>query len=467
MGQKKKLVYYLVPVLGVLFGLWYIKAATDDVVYSDYIRIINSYLPDVWNPEKFFVPDILTRVPVTYLERGLNVMLFGYSTTVEMALGVLFLGAAAALLAVYCLKEQIGFLWFALISLVMFSLNKWEMMTNGTGWVHFFAFACFYYHYLVFDRVWKGQEKKGDWIRMALLPFLISWGAAGQYCAVYLAVLFAGYGFCLLIKRLETGNWNKEYFIWLGCVLGALAGYMISMSFAVEEHAGATGRTFLEVLTDPEKPWFFVKFILKSLASMIFGGEIMEEFLQTGVWSDRICYLLGALVLLGYLAALFANFRYRIYKKTMLPLLLLAGGGVSHMLVLMSRWIFEKESYAWSSRYALQFQMGIFGIILTLALVWQEIRKRGAYLLQIFTLCFCLAILAGNGYTTYKEIKKAPYREDAFVIRASMAADYENQSDEDLADKFQYKKGPEKIRNAFQILKENRWNIYRNLEEER
>ena len=52
----------MLPVLGVLFCLWYVKNATCDVVYSDYIRLVNSYLPDVYDPDKFFVPDVLTRI---------------------------------------------------------------------------------------------------------------------------------------------------------------------------------------------------------------------------------------------------------------------------------------------------------------------------------------------------------------------------------------------------------------------
>ena len=53
----------------------------------------------------------------------------------------------------------------------------------------FFAFACFYYHELVFDRVWTGQEKKGDTLRMILLPVLIILGTAGPYCAIYAVVM--------------------------------------------------------------------------------------------------------------------------------------------------------------------------------------------------------------------------------------------------------------------------------------
>ena len=61
---------YLLPVLlGVLFSLWYIRNAACDVVYSDYIRLIDSYLPEVTDPARFFVPDILTRIPAAFPAR--------------------------------------------------------------------------------------------------------------------------------------------------------------------------------------------------------------------------------------------------------------------------------------------------------------------------------------------------------------------------------------------------------------
>ena len=66
------------------FLLWYIKNSTCDVVYSDYIRLVNSYLPDVYDPRRFFVPDVLTRIPINYLERIINVELFGFSTENEL-----------------------------------------------------------------------------------------------------------------------------------------------------------------------------------------------------------------------------------------------------------------------------------------------------------------------------------------------------------------------------------------------
>ena len=37
--------------------------------------------------------------------------------------------------------------------------------------------------------MWTGQEKKGDTLRMILLPVLIILGTAGPYCAIYAVVM--------------------------------------------------------------------------------------------------------------------------------------------------------------------------------------------------------------------------------------------------------------------------------------
>ena len=54
MKNKKSYVYIGLPVLGMIFYLAYIRRSAIDMVYSDYIRLINSYLPDVWNPDDGF-----------------------------------------------------------------------------------------------------------------------------------------------------------------------------------------------------------------------------------------------------------------------------------------------------------------------------------------------------------------------------------------------------------------------------
>lgn len=233
--------YIGLPILGVLFYLCYLRIAAIDMVYSDYIRLINSYLPDVWNPDKFFVADLLTRIPANYLERIINVELFGYSVTFDRVLGVIGFGLSALAVGIYCKKQRIGMGWYTVIMLVMFSLNKWEMLYNGTGWAHFMAFACFFYNYLVLDRVYKGRAQNGDMVRLAVLPALITIGIAGPYCAVYSMTLILAYGFIFVRDRLaERQNGSvvfsvKQVIGFLACVIWPLLVYIWSNSQAVYE----------------------------------------------------------------------------------------------------------------------------------------------------------------------------------------------------------------------------------------
>lgn len=505
--KKNNWIYFLLPLLGTVFAAGYILAAAEDVAYSDYIRLINSYLPDIWDPKKFFVADIFTRMPVNFLERIVNVSVFGYSTRFDMILGVLCLGASALVLSGYCKERRIGRGWYLLLMGLLFSLNKWEMLTNGTGWCHFLAFVGFYFHYRVFDRVWrrgqssweggriKGVKKdysrkgkiaeeeelaeekeavggkeitkdKRDRMLLKALPWAITLGTAGPYCGSYCAVLLLTYGICFVLdrKRAGKGQWDFRYLAYGFHVVCPLILYLISNSFAVTEHAGTTGRTIGQVLGDNLS--LFPKFIIKSLSSMVVGEEVMMEQLEKLNMGMALCYLAGALVLAGYLLALWMQLRERLYQVSVFPLMLIFAGGLNHLLVLAARWIFENSSYGMSSRYALQYQAGILGVVLTFGLFYQvRQRKEGGSFWTVSAkwaaLSISLAILAGNGYTTVKELEKAPHRKAYGMKVAEAALNYREVADDELEALFQYRHGPEKIRNALRILEENGWNVYR------
>lgn len=453
--KEKTVFYYGVPFLGTIFVLWYIMASSWDMAYSDYMRQILSYLPDVWNPDKFFVADILTRIPINFPVRAFNVSILGFSVTFDLMLGGLGLGLAAFVLASYGKAAKVPAVWFLVLMALFFSLNKWEMLTNGTGWVHFFAFACFYYHYVVFDRMERVEGKRGDHIKLLVLPFFITLCVAGPYCAVYTGVMLLAYGFAAGRKKADSGKWDMQYLKYGVSMMIPLFLYMVSSSYSVSEHAGAYEGPMLPVLM--EQPELFVKFFIKSFAGMVTGQEAFEELVNKGFFPYVLVYLLGLAVIGGYFAAIYLNFRYRLYEKTMLPLILLAAGGMNHVLILLSRWIFLKDTYGMSSRYALQFQVGILGIILTVGLLWDRMKGK---LIKTMAVCWCILLLLGNGYTTYREVKIAPNRKEWGQTVAEMALHYEDFSDEELKKWFQYKSG-EKIRKALSILEENHLNVYR------
>lgn len=111
--------------------------------------------------------------------------------------------------------------------------------------------------------------------------------------------------------------------------------------------------------------------------------------------------------------------------------------------------------------------MGILGIILTFALAVQ-MKSRLSAAGRIFGAVFCIAILLGNGYTTYREIEKAPYREERFEMMRELAPLMPHLTDEEMMemdpaapDLYEYRKGTDKLRKAFEILEENQLNVFR------
>lgn len=463
--MKRRYYLSILPLAGILFCMWYIHIAASDVIYSDYIRLVNSYLPDVWNPAKFFVPDVLTRIPVNYLARIINVEFFGFNTMFDRVLGVLALGLSGFILGKYCQLRKVRTVWFVILMALMFSLNKWEMLINGSGWAHFLAFAGFYYHYLVMDRLWTGDERPGDRKLLVILPFAITILTAGPYCAIYSVAVMMAYGFMTILDYRKTKRFERTYLLYALCTLAALLLYMWSNSLTVEDHAAAAEVGLFTQLT--QTPGFFVRFILISFSSMVVG---IEEAIAAFKGNIVPFAVLGLLVIAAYLYALYLNFRYRLYEKSMVPLILIVSGGLNHVLILLSRWIFLVDDYGASSRYALQFQAGIFGIILTFALCRNEMvtNKNAREKYRRFSavaVVFCLLFLAGNVYTTYHELKKAPDRKETFEKRAQMALDFEEMTDDELRAEFEYRTTrPEsggQIRDALTILKDNGWGVFR------
>lgn len=455
----------LLPVFGFLFLTAYIRSAALNVVYTDYIRLVNSYLADVLSPAPYLHGDILTRIPANYPERILNVLLFHYSTSFDMMLGALGLALSAFVLGAYCLKRGISAPLTGGLVLLLFSLNKWEMLLNGSGWVHFAAFALFWYHYLVYDRYLAGEGRRGDGLRLLVLPWLTILCFAGPYCGVYAVTLLLADGFMLCFMRTD----RRAALCRMLCTLLPLLLYLMSRALSVEERAGATTEPIQLVLRT--HPLLLPRFFLRSFASPVLGLETAEDMALAGLPMT----LLGALVFAGYVRAFWLNFRGRLYRRTSFPLLLLTAGFLNHVLVTAARWIFLNESYGMSSRYALQYQIGIVGVLLSFALSLQAAEeeagdagggpgdaarcnsalRRGRRLL----LLGCALVFFGNILTTAREIRVAPYRQEYFYRMREVALDFENRSDEELKQVLQYH-DPQRIRKALTLLKERRLNIY-------
>lgn len=462
----RKIAAWMLPLMGALFISAYIRSSAVDVVYTDYIRLINSYLEDPYSLKPYMGPDVFTRIPVTWLQRALNVRLFAYSTFFDMLLGACFLALSVFIAARYALKKNMGILEIASIVLIGFSLNKWEMLLNGSGWVHFFAFALFYYHYYVYDRYAFGEGKRRDLLRLCLLPWFTILLAAGPYGAVYAASVLPVYAwkaYMLRKEKKEAGEAARKHIriqalLALQILLPMLL-YLFSRANSVEEHAGATRLSIGEVIA--ADPFLLFRLLLKSLASVGLESELLQEL---GLPSAALL-LLGLWIASLYLYAFWVNLAGGLWKKTLFPLFLLLSGMASHVLVSLSRWIFLNDGYAMSSRYALQFQAGVLGILLSLYLhkAQQRGQKESAHRIippRPAALCAALFFTAGSLWVDAHEIHMSQYRRENFIEKAEAALDFENRSDEELNRIFQYRHDAARIRRALGILRDRELNIF-------
>ena len=308
-----------------------------------------------------------------------------------------------------------------------------------------------------------------------LLPWIVIPFFSGPYCGVYAVTLMTADLFLLAAGRGRQDSKSREErresiraaVIRMACAFLPLCLYLLSRAHSVEERAGATTESIGTVMA--ARPLLLPVMFVRSFSSMVIGAEAAEHW---GI-GKSVSILLGLLVIGCYAYAFLLNFRRRIYEKTTFPLLLLTSGFLNHVLVTASRWIFLSDAYGMSSRYALQYQAGIAGILLTLAVSQREDlcgtglpasgnkgreaerRKREKKAAALITVAF----LAGSLLTTGREIHMAPYREEHFIAMRDTALHFESRTDEELKDVLQYH-DPVRTRRALGLLRERGLNVF-------
>lgn len=367
------------------------------------------------------------------------------------------------------------------------------MLLNGSGYVHFLAFSAFYDYFYALDQAFS---KKSSLLVLSLYPPFILL-VAGPYCLAVFLSCFAMFFFLALGKKL----WDMKGTILLLISNGlCLFLYLLSNHYAVYEYAGAESISLREVLQN--HLLFVVKFIFYGFSSMLFSGENLEKLLREGVIQGKGVVLIGAFVLFFYvLMILLYLWRFFASSKNsgtktfatknkeafssqqrqmaeqkqtdtnaltgenvgesfyfgLLPGLLLLHGLASHALVFLTRYMFLKESYAFQSRYALQYQSALLGAFLLLFLWKNENRASLGQKARTSQgrLVFCLLIsgifLLGTLWTDRSEWGKSMYRREHYERMWSYSHDLSAYSDEELEDVFEYHHGGERIRKAFAI----------------
>ena len=500
---------FFVSILCTVFLGFYILSASADIVYSDYIRLTNSYLGEPFSFHDLLTKDILTRIPVSFLFREINIAFFHYSITFDRFLGLFGLFLTSIPLLLFMAKRRIGIFFSVAILLIFYSLNKWEMLLNGSGYAHFLSFALFYlFFYLLSERVGKGSSL----LSLSVFPFLFLLTGGPYAIAVYGAAILSLF-FLFLAGKIRD---KRGSLVLLLSSFVSTFLYFLSNHYAVYEYAGAKSISLKEVLLT--KMTFVLKFFGFGFSSLLFSGENLEEWLSSGAVQGKQLFLLGGLILLFFLLMAFFFLKDLFFGEKdsnddcipgkekdksltgLFPALLLLHGLLSFALVFLSRYIFLRPEYAVQSRYALQYQSALLGALLLLYLKTvrgQEAgvekgrekaklegnteKKRGVErkpedrekdekagekagarraLSQIISIGITLLFLGGTLYTAKTELLKAPYRRLRYETMLHSVNRIEDMDEEELERLYEYRHGKERILKAFSILKERKLNCF-------
>lgn len=269
--------------------------------------------------------------------------------------------------------------------------------------------------------------------------------------------------------------------------------------------------TLLELLTtDPRFP---IRFFLKSLASSIIGVETFDYAIAFNTINENVILFIGALYVLIILITIFVivvsvvtrdSSKINIFDlnsyKNIFPLMFVVYGAANYALVFLARYQFVRDEYGMSSRYSIQYMFLTLGIILILSFYIDDVinykrfyvknkkelnlskgyLKRREKLIaegkikpveqkisKFNIVVLCVSILSigilffGHVTTTTDEIYKADYRKIVYTDLVEKAKNYNNLSDDELMDAFEYRRGADHIRAALYTLKKQHLNIFR------
>lgn len=451
-SKTDRVVVFGFVLCGVILNLFYINSVCVNVInVNDYIRETLQFVgPDNWTKSFMFTPTLFLIPPMKLLLNWVNYNMFHFNIFFDMYYGVVGLvGIAISFIAIcYNIKAKWMHCFYGLI--IIFSIIKWEMIINGTGAIHFLAFALFYFSYYLFDLVYIHQsvDKRVKYL-LLLIPGIAILFFAVFYSASYFLVIFATYIFVVYDRYNKIKKIDKSSIRRIIAVVVPFAIYVICAYISQDTRVISNGSIISEFVVNP---MFFFKFFFLSFGSEIIGVETISRFKV----SFNLAIILGIILFIIYNTAIFINVRKKLYNYSYVPLMLLSGDLINHFLILYSRWGFNSIDYGMSSRYQLQYMAGPLGLLLTFMIYDRAFLKKNSTLVAFRAML--LILLIGNCVTTVDEIKMIPHRRNFYENMQYAVINYKNENDESLSK--WYGTPAQDVRKAIKILERNDLNVF-------
>ena len=440
-----------------LLHIGYLLNSTTNIPLMDYWTYIYEFTDKVFMGN-ISCSDIWTnftahRAPFQYICFFFNLKFFDGNTLVSVYLASLV--TLTTTMYIYkCYRKdmqdnnskviQIG---AVLISVTLFSLNRWEIITLEFSFAFAVRILMFVVIFDLIDKICHKNEKcrKMVWEIAVFIFVVVLLFSSSYFPAMILTVAI------IMIGTLFSGEIkDKKEFFQECCIIG---GFALLAAIIYMFHLNTGSKVSLSFLLSID----FWLSMGKGLLLMMAGS-----FIHVNKFNNGSIYF-GGIIFLIYIFSFIIYYRKRLYKLTYVPIMLMLYSILSMLIISYARIGMFDVSYVSASRYTYETTLGIVGIIWVCMLAYAEEHTSGSGKLftRKYILLGCIAIFISINLiiTENTERRMAVYRKAYMQNLQEMAYNIEDYSDDELAG-FQANQ-PEYVREGIEKLKKYRLSIFK------
>lgn len=440
-----------------VFHIGYLLNSTTNMPLMDYWTYIYEFT------DKLFMgniscSDIWTnftahRAPFQYICFFVNMKVFAGNTLVSV-----YLASLVTLITViyiyncytrdFCYNNniiiQIG---AVLISTVLFSLNRWEIITLEFSFTFAVRVLLFVIIFDLIDKICHNNEncQKMRWEIGIFIFVTVIFFSSSYFPAMILTIAIIMISALLLAETENKIDFLKTCCIIAGFALLATIIYMYHLNTGTNMSQG-------DVLSID----FWMK-MLRGLLLMMAGS-----LTHVNNFNDR-CIYFGGMISLVYIVCFIIYYKKHLYRLTYLPIMLMLYSIASMIIISYARIGMFDVDYVSASRYTYETSMGIVGIIWICILAYAEenVSSSGKMFIRKKLLFVCIVLLISMSLfiTERTERRMAVYRKSYMQTLQEIAYNVEEYSDDELVG-FQANQ-PKYIREGIEKLKKYRLSIFK------
>ncbi|MFL0581109.1 hypothetical protein ACH0B6_00960 [Solibacillus silvestris] len=451
---------YLVVLAFFIMYLVYLNSTAENIIYMDQMRIaglLEKYYSGVLTFSDLWSSQLGHRYLGYHLLFILNAEIFNLNTLVELNLAACLLLFISILIVKSVYKstnlieqsksngKYLEVVSLILIVSIMFSLHNWELSLLGLGLNEvipqsLFMIIVYILNDLLINKSINPIRKILLFLSLNLAVVFFSLGVNAPFIVgIYVITLID-----FIVKKNEIKSKLKILVALSINLIIVCSMYLYNLNedaFAGQQISLIEKINFL--LNDPFKVFVFY---LIGLSGSIIGSET-----STLILNNITIGVIGGVIFLFYIVAVYLFFNKRLFNLTYLPLFLIIYSLLYMGLVSISRYDYG-ILYGLQSRYARSLMLGVIGIIWIMMLsIKVSTNSSRLKIINSFLIAF---ILLGLIITNGDEINKSSDRE-AYYQNMRTIAFY---SEIEKVDVFQ--SPPELTIKAFEILKDNNLNVF-------